>query len=150
MSPEQAQGKPLDRRSDIFSSAPSFTRCCRDGGAFAGNSKVDVLSAVVRDDPPALRMAPDVERIVTRCLSKGPLDRYPAVAELKNALQALAAKPVDRQPSIAVLPFANLSADKEQEYFGDGLAEEIINALVIFLVSRSRPELRHFPSKEGT
>ena len=42
------------------------------------------------------------------------------------------AKPAEPQPSIAVLPFANMSGDKEQEYFSDGLAEEIINALTRF------------------
>ena len=57
------------------------------------------------------------------------------MAELRAALEHLAslmaagAKPADQQPSIAVLPFANMSDDKEQEYFSDGLAEEIINAL---------------------
>src|SRR5207248_2309140 len=46
------------------------------------------------------------------------------------ALQQVSAKPVDAQPSIAVLPFANMSRDADDEYFSDGLAEEIINALV--------------------
>ena len=44
-------------------------------------------------------------------------------------LKKVSTKPGDLQPSIAVLPFANMSGDKEQEYFSDGLAEEIINAL---------------------
>jgi len=52
------------------------------------------------------------------------------MAELKAALETGAdAPPIGAQPSIAVLPFANVSADKENEYFADGLAEEIINAL---------------------
>ena len=51
------------------------------------------------------------------------------MTEVKAALGKIATKSVDTQPSIAVLPFANMSGDKEQEYFSDGLAEEIINAL---------------------
>jgi TolB-like protein len=58
--------------------------------------------------------------------------RYQSMAEVRAALReaALASTETHKQPSIAVLPFANMSGDKEQEYFSDGLAEEIINALV--------------------
>ena len=51
------------------------------------------------------------------------------MAEVRSALQQLSEKPEEEGPSIAVLPFANMSGDKEQEYFSDGLAEEIINSL---------------------
>ena len=51
------------------------------------------------------------------------------MAEVRVALEQMRAKPAEQQPSIAVLPFANMSADKEQEYFSDGLAEEILNGL---------------------
>mgnify|MGYP005852303739 CR=1 FL=1 len=56
--------------------------------------------------------------------------RFPTARELRLALERIATRPVESQPpSIAVLPFVNMGGDREQEYFGDGLAEEIINAL---------------------
>ena len=51
------------------------------------------------------------------------------MADLRTALEQLSAKPVDQQPSIAVLPFADMSAGKDHEWFSDGLSEELINAL---------------------
>jgi serine/threonine-protein kinase len=130
MSPEQAEGKPLDARSDIFSFGAVLYEMLSGTRAFAGHSVAHVLSAVLRDDPPRLQQAPlALERMVRRCLSKNPADRFQTMHEVKASLEEVSMKPGDRQPSIAVLPFANLSGDKEQEYFSDGLAEEIINAL---------------------
>jgi TolB-like protein len=71
----------------------------------------------------------ELQGIVKRCLAKPPAERFQTMAELRAALDQIRAKPAGQQPSIAVLPFANMSGDKEQEYFSDGLAEEIINAL---------------------
>jgi serine/threonine-protein kinase len=65
--------------------------------------------------------------IVTRCLRKSPADRFQSMTEVKASLAAV--RPSEAAPSIAVLPFANMSGDKEQEYFSDGLTEEIINVL---------------------
>jgi TolB-like protein len=56
------------------------------------------------------------------------------MADVRAALEQVLTGRRDTEPSIAVLPFANLSADKENEYFSDGLAEEIINALTRFPV----------------
>jgi serine/threonine-protein kinase len=88
-----------------------------------------VLSAVLRDEPKPLQTLPQLERIVMRCLAKQPAQRFQTMTEVKVALEQVASKPAGQQPSIAVLPFVNMSGDKEQEYFSDGLAEEIINVL---------------------
>ena len=88
-----------------------------------------VLSAVLRDDPSPFHAPAELQRIVKKCLAKQPADRFPSMRELRVALEQISVKSADQQPSIAVLPFANMSADKENEYFSDGLAEEILNLL---------------------
>jgi TolB-like protein/Tfp pilus assembly protein PilF len=128
MSPEQAEGKPLDVRSDIFSFGAVLYEMLSGTRAFGGQTAAQALSAILRDEPPPLTAPSPLERIVLRCLRKAPSERFPTMTELKAALERAFEQPND-QPSIAVLPFANLSADKENEYFSDGLAEEIINAL---------------------
>jgi TolB-like protein len=128
MSPEQAEGKPLDVRSDIFSFGAVLYEMLSGTRAFGGHTAAQALSAILRDEPPPLTAPSPLERIVLRCLRKAPSERFPTMTELKAALERAFEQPND-QPSIAVLPFANLSADKENEYFSDGLAEEIINAL---------------------
>ena len=129
MSPEQAEGKPLDARSEVFSFGAVLYEMLSGAHAFTGESTVRILSAVLRDEPGPLKAPAALERIVRRCLAKNPGDRFQTVAELKTALEQIPAKPVEQQPSIAVLPFSNMSTDKENEYFSDGLAEEIINLL---------------------
>jgi serine/threonine-protein kinase len=129
MSPEQAQGRPLDARSDIFGFGAVLYELLGGSRAFPGDSMAAVLSAVLRDDPAPLDAPPALRDIVSRCLAKDPDRRFQTVEALRVALRQATHSTGAAQASIAVLPFANLSADPQNEYFGDGLAEEIINAL---------------------
>jgi len=129
MSPEQAEGKPLDERSDVFSFGAVVYELLSGSRAFGGSSSAAVLSSVLRDEPRPLEVAAEVSRIVARCLSKAPAGRFQTMTEVRTALEQLSLQEAEKQRSIAVLPFKNMSGDKEQEYFSDGLAEEIIHAL---------------------
>jgi serine/threonine-protein kinase len=128
MSPEQARGKPLDERSDIFSYGAVLYEMLSGKPAFEGDSIAGVLSAVIRDNPPAIDSP--AWAIISLCLAKRPADRYQSMAEVRAALEKVGVKP-DRpqQPSVAVLPFADMSAGRDHEWFSDGLSEEIINVL---------------------
>src|SRR5580698_4403729 len=131
MSPEQAQSHPADSRSDIFSFGVVLYEMLTGRRAFSGDTSIAIMAAIVRDEPRPIDTAPGLQAIVARCLRKAPADRFQSASEVRAALEnAALTKPIEKAPSIAVLPFANMSADKEQEYFSDGLAEEIINALV--------------------
>jgi serine/threonine-protein kinase len=123
MSPEQAEGNVLDARSDVFSFGAVLYELLDGKRAF------DNLGAVLRDEPAPLRTTPDLERVIMRCLRKAPADRYQSMHEITAALNECREQPIEEQPSIAVLPFANMSSDSENEYFSDGLSEEIINLL---------------------
>ncbi len=128
MAPEQAQGGAVDARSDIFSFGAVLYEMLSGRRAFSAPSGIETLTAVLRDDPPPLEAPPALTQVVKRCLEKSPAHRYQTATELRAALEQLSG--VEEQgSSIAVLPFANLSSDPEQEYFSDGLTEEIINAL---------------------
>jgi TolB-like protein/Tfp pilus assembly protein PilF/predicted Ser/Thr protein kinase len=122
MSPEQAEGKVLDVRTDVFSFGAVLYEL------LSGRRAFDSLGAVLRDEPAPLQSP--IADIVRRCLSKQASGRFHSMSEVKAALDQIATKSATgQQPSIAVLPFANMSADKENEYFSDGLAEEILNLL---------------------
>jgi serine/threonine-protein kinase len=129
MSPEQAEARPLDVRSDIFSFGAVFYELLSGQPAFGGHTAARVLLAVLHEEPRALQTSPELERILRRCLRKRPEDRFASMSEVRAALERVSRKVSSEGPSIAVLPFTNLSADKDNEYFSDGLAEEIINAL---------------------
>ena len=133
MSPEQAEGKPLDARSDVFSFGAVLYEMLSGARAFPGTTTVQVWNAVLRDDPSPLQAPPALDRIVRRCLAKQAGQRFQTMTDVRVALEQ-AAREVSapsREPhaSIAVLPFANMSRDPDDEYFSDGLAEEIINLL---------------------
>ncbi|MDO8679000.1 MAG: protein kinase [Acidobacteriota bacterium] len=129
MSPEQADAKPLDPRSDVFSFGAVLYEMLAGRRAFGGETIAQILAAVLRDEPPRLPVPAALDSLVRRCLAKESSQRFPSMAEVKAALEGAATAPDQETPSIAVLPFANMSSDPENEYFSDGLAEEIINTL---------------------
>jgi serine/threonine protein kinase len=132
MSPEQAQGKLADARSDIFSFGLVLYELLSGRRAFGGESAVETMAAIIRDEPEPLSAPTKVSDIVTRCLHKAAAARFQTMNEVRAALVQVNAIRADEIPSIAVLPFANMSRDAGDEYFSDGLAEEIINALAQF------------------
>jgi len=130
MSPEQAEGRPVDGRSDIFSLGAVLYEMASGIRAFERDSGITTLAAVLHEQPPPLRnVPPDLAAIISRCLGKNPGDRFQRADDVKQALQQLGSSGSPPVPAIAVLPFTNMSEDKEDEYFSDGLTEEVINAL---------------------
>ena len=140
MSPEQIEGKGIDRRSDLFSLGVVFYEMITGRAPFKGDSDAATLNSVLNDIPQLLSKyrtdIPDsMQRIVDKALDKNLETRYQAaagiisdLAKLKKDLES-GSSATQPQPSIAVLPFTNMSADPEQEYFCDGMAEDIINDL---------------------
>jgi serine/threonine-protein kinase len=143
MSPEQVRGRPADSRSDIFALGVLLYELLKGARAFPGKTCADVLAAILDKEPaPLSRGSADVpgplDSVLERCLKKAPEQRFQSARDLAFALRSISASPqgsgptpasVDERPSVAVLPFANLSTDPDQEYFCDGTAEEIISAL---------------------
>jgi predicted esterase len=94
MSPEQATGKPVDARTDVFAAGAVLYEMLAGRRPFAGDTPMAQLLAVLHDAPAPLRAAhpetpPELERIVLRCLEKDPAGRYPSAAELHAELAAL-------------------------------------------------------------
>jgi len=132
MSPEQALGKTADARSDIFSFGLVLYELLSGRTAFPGDSAIEMIAAVLHKQPEPLDTTPELQIIVTRCLCKAPDARYQSMNEVRASLQKLDGVKTSKAgaiPSIAVLPFVNMSGDKDQEYFSDGLAEDILNLL---------------------
>jgi len=135
MSPEQARGQVVDPRSDIFSFGVVLYELVTGQRPFAGDSTVDVLMAVLQDEPPPADVPEPIAAVLRKCLAKQATARFASMAHVKAALGRAPGesqhKPREK-PSIAVLPFTNMSGDPNQEYFSDGVVEEIITALSHF------------------
>lgn len=148
MSPEQVRGQPTDVRSDIFSFGCVLYEMLTGNPAFEGDTLADVATAILTHDPTTItelisEVTPELARTVARCVEKNPRRRFQSSDDLAFTLRNILTDSVQspmidpasdspslgENPSIAVLPFANMSADPENEYFSDGISEEIINAL---------------------
>ena len=104
MSPEQAEGRKLDARSDIFSFGSVLYEMVTGRRPFLGDSTLSVLAKILNDDPTppsqlAASVSPDLERTILRCLRKDPARRYQTMADLKVALEDLAAESAPRRPA---------------------------------------------------
>jgi non-specific serine/threonine protein kinase len=137
MSPEQAQLKEIDSRSDLFSLGTVLYEISTGKNPFQAASFTSVIASIIKDDP-----APPEEyvatlpvewgRILKRLLLKDRELRYASANELRMDLESLQKNAEISEPtirSIAVLPFSDMSQKKDQDYFCEGMAEEIIDAL---------------------
>jgi adenylate cyclase len=124
MSPEQVKGREVDQRSDIFSLGIVLFEMVTGRVPSEGDRP---FAAGVKQK--------GLDKVISRCLEKDKEKRYQNVREILTAIKNIEVDklPSEKTPewknSIAVLPFKNMSADPEQEYFCEGMAEEIINAL---------------------
>ena len=145
MSPEQAADQPLDGRSDIYALGCVLYAMLTGHPPFTATSPVALLALRLTDPAPTLAaggvaVPPEVEDLMARALARRPEDRFQSGADLALALSGAGQGPdaaaagggaaaAHRIASIGVLPFANMSADPQNEYFSDGMTEELINAL---------------------
>lgn len=149
MSPEQISGQPVDARTDVFSLGIVLYEMATGRRPFVGANPAALLSAILSSSPPGLhevqsQLPARLGRIVERCLAREPARRTQTVREVHGELRELSeetrsspARPSHpagsrgpgRGPSVAVLPFVSLSSDPDDEYFADGIADEVINAL---------------------
>jgi TolB-like protein/Tfp pilus assembly protein PilF len=138
MAPEQLEGKSVDHRCDIFAMGILLHEMITGERPFKGESSASLISAILRDLPQSISetrsdVPRQLDRVIQRCLQKDPERRYQTAKDLRNDLEDL---PAELQParesqprSVAVLPLKDMSPQKDQDYFCEGIAEDIINAL---------------------
>jgi len=137
MSPEQASGElELDGRSDVYSLGVLLYEMLTSRPPFDGPNMLAITAMKLRDTAPSVRrsrqdLGTEVDRALSRALAMMPEDRFSTAGEFVAALRGadIAAIRPAAIRAVAVLPFTTLSRDADDEYLGDGIAEELIHAL---------------------
>ncbi len=142
MSPEQARGEDVDHRTDIWALGVVIYEMITGQLPFRGEYEQAVVYSILNEEPKPITdwrndVPMELERVVSKALAKVPDQRYQRMDEVLTAIRSLSKKlesgqapaPEATQASIAVLAFTDMSGQKDQEYFCDGMAEELINAL---------------------
>jgi TolB-like protein/Tfp pilus assembly protein PilF len=164
MAPEQLLGEAVDARSDLFAVGILLYELATGRRPFGGETSIDISHAILRGTPEPIeqvrRDLPDaLEQLVARCLEKDPRKRIQTALEINNELRRMRkaterAETAEQDPAgtatIAVLPFVNRSASADDEYFSDGLADELINVLAKIKGLRvsARTSSFHFKGKD--
>jgi eukaryotic-like serine/threonine-protein kinase len=155
MSPEQSAGeRTLDARSDVYSLGSVLYELLAGEPPYTGATAQAVIAKRFTDPVPKVRrlrptVPPGVEQALIKALAKVPADRFSTAAQFAAALSAPASQH-PRAPSVAVLPFLNLSADPENEFFADGITEDVIAQLskIRSLKVISRTSVMQFKKRE--
>jgi serine/threonine-protein kinase len=142
MAPEILNGAPADGRSDIWALGVILYEMAAGARPFHGTTEFALSSMILRDPPAPLpqHVWAGLRSVIERCLTKEPAERYQRASEVCAALQAIpsqsavsSAAPRRRSGrsirSLAVLPFANATADPDAEYLSDGITESLIDRL---------------------
>lgn len=132
MSPEQIRAEDTDIRSDIFSFGVVLYEMLAGKPPFQGRTLLEVVSSILKEDPPPIADIPQaLVRVTQKALAKDREARYQSMKELLADLQKVGSQEKQERevPKVAVQYFENLSGEKDDEYFRDGMTEDIITEL---------------------
>ena len=137
MSPEQARGENVDARTDLFSLGAVLYEMTTGRPMFSGPTAAIIFEAILNKQPAPpssidSKIPAQLQNIIQKLVAKDRNARYATASQLRDDLLKLdlaSAAAAGQTRSIAVLPFSDMSAQRDQEYFCEGMAEELINAL---------------------
>ena len=176
MAPEQALGRPVDRRADLFSLGVVLFELATGRVPFAGGSPTEIIDRILHEIPPApsqlvVAIPASFDAVVARALEKSPTFRYQAARDVQHDLREIAREldsgpqggnsriaaglvpaPKSLKGSVAVMTFANITREPADDWIGSGIAETVssdlknIKGLIVIVRARVFDALRNLSS----